>query len=158
MRVSKQGKACTSGHVSARCARGQRVVTGPMMFLAGKWLRDAGPRWSAARDWGQCVSSPRGSGHQYIMGSGASGQPPELRTPADVSRLGACALLSLPVHSPERVSCRSSSWRRCLVTCGDDVTDVYVTSSHSCHSCCQGSPPISELVPGCVSPPGSSGL
>ena len=61
------------------------MVTAPgPMFLAGKWpvchsvtpglggQSRAGPGTGASD---QCVSSPRGSG-----------QPPELRTPADVSR------------------------------------------------------------------------
>ena len=148
--------------VSAVCPPGGRVTWSLQwsrlhpMFLAGKCpgrsvtpgLRGQSP------GLGPVVTTAwphPGARCQYKWSSqGAS-------TPECASR-GARAL-SLPGHLPERVSWRSACHRS--VTLRDWVRDSCVTSHDSvtshhcychhylcllCHSCCQGSLPISELV------------
>ena len=136
------------------------VVTATPDVFGGKmpWtLGDSGPPWSEP---GTGAGGDHSPGVRPVC---VSGQEHAHRVQccsdhAECASRGARAL-SLPGHSPERVSWRSACHRS--VTLRDWVRDSCVTSHDSvtshhcychhylcllCHSCCQGSLPISELV------------
>ena len=147
--------------VSAGCPGGPgdmvtAVVTATPDVFGGKmpWtLGDSGPPWSepgTGAGGDHSLASPRGPVSVQVVIS---------RSEHTGVRVTGARALSLPGHLPERVSWRSACHRS--VTLRDGVRDSCVTSHDSvtshhcychhylcllCHSCCQGSLPISELV------------